>query len=300
VADLLTGPTFALLCALTFGFGAIITRRAVIRDAAVMHGVLISILSTLPFIFIILLLSGQVGSIFSFSASGYVWLCSAGIIHFVIGRWMYFKSIQISGANIATILRRVDSLVALLLGAELLQETVTLPLVVGILLIVAGVAATSVNPKGGSGRKLRLSLSPRALCYGLGAGVLWGITPVMLRAGLQETHFPVAGTFVAFLAPAVVLGGLWLLVPGRRAAFSHLSGSIIGLYCIVGFLSGLANIFRFQALNLAPASVVTPLLSTTPIFLLTFSFLLNRKLEVFTLPVIIGTAAVVLGTLCLV
>ncbi|MDF1590127.1 MAG: EamA family transporter [Desulfobacterales bacterium] len=297
---MLTGSTFALLCALTFAFAAVSTRRAVIKGPALMHGVFISILISLPFLLGILIASGQTGRIFSFSLSGYIWLSSAGILHFVIGRWMFFKSVQFSGANITSILRRTDSLVALLLGVALLGEPLSFPLVFGILLTVFGVIITSLNPNMVRDKQAPfLNLSSKALFFGLGTGVLWGITPVLMKVGLQGSNAPVAGAFISFFAATVALS-FSLLNRDRRNSFSQLPCKVIGLYCMVGLLAGIANMFRFLALNLSPASVVTPLLSTTPVFLVAFSFLFNRKLEVFNLPVIVGTIAVVIGAILLV
>lgn len=295
-----TGSTFALLCALSFAFAAISTRRAVVKDPAVMHGVFISIVISLPFFLLILIASDQVASIIGFTLKGYLWLSSAGILHFVIGRWLFFKGVQFSGANVTSILRRIDSLVALLFGCAFLNEPVSIQLVAGILLTVFGVIITTLNPDMiRDNQAPLLNLSPKALFFGLGAGVLWGITPVMMKVGLQGTDAPVAGAFISFFAATVALS-FSLLSPGRRGSFSQLSGKIVGLYCVVGVLAGIANLFRFLALNLSPASVVTPLLSTTPVFLVALSFLLNRKLEVFNLAVIVGTVAVVIGTILLV
>lgn len=295
----MTGSTFALLCALTFAFAAISTRRAVVTGPAVMHGVLISIVISLPFFLFILIASDQVADITRFSLIGYAWLSAAGILHFVIGRWMFFKSVQLSGANVTSILRRTDSLVALFFGAAVLKEPVSAQLILGILLIVVGVVITGLNPNlTRSSQKPLLDLPPKSLLFGLGTGALWGLTPVMMKVGLRGAEAPVAGAFISFLAATVALS-LSLLNPDRRASFWHLPRRIVGLYCLVGILAGIANLFRFLALNLSPASVVTPLLSTTPVFLVALSFLLNRKLEIFSLPVIVGTIAVVLGTVFL-
>jgi len=265
-----------------------------------MHGVFISVVISLPFFFMILAASGQIKSIISFSLSGYIWLSSAGILHFVIGRWMFFKGVQYSGANVTSILRRIDSLVTLLFGVVLLNEPISIQLVAGIMLTVFGVIITSLNPRMVRDHQAPLlNLSPKALFFGLGTGVLWGITPVMMKVGLQGTDAPVAGAFISFLAATVALS-FSLLRPDSRNSFLQLSRKIIWLYCIVGIWAGIANLFRFLALNLSPASVVTPLLSTTPVFLVALSFLLNRKLEVFNPPVIVGTIAVVVGTIFLV
>jgi len=296
----LTGSTFALLCALTFAFAAISTRRAVVKGPALLHGVLITIGVSLPFFLVILAASGQIESVLRFSPEAYFWLSAAGIMHFVVGRWMFFKGVQHAGANVTSILRRIDSLVALVLGVGVLQEPLTLQLIVGILLTVFGVIVTSLTPNSvGAARDRQLNLSSRALFFGLGTGVLWGITPVMMKIGLQGADAPVAGAFISFLAATAALS-LSLLNPDRRSSFSNLPRNIVIAYCIVGILAGIANLFRFLSLNLAPASVVTPLLSTTPVFLLTLSFVLNRRLEVFSLPVVVGTIAVVIGAVLLV
>ena len=55
-----------------------------------------------------------------------------------------------------------------------------------------------------------------------------------------------------------------------------------------------------MALTLAPASVVTPLVSITPIFGLVLAYIFNRKLEIFSRPVIIGTLMVFMGTVLLI
>jgi drug/metabolite transporter (DMT)-like permease len=255
---------------------------------------------SLPFFLIILFASGQTKSIIGFSWKGYVWLSSAGILHFVVGRWMFFKSVQYTGANITSILRRTDSLVALIFGAAFLNEPVGIQLILGIVLIVFGVVITGLNPKmGHNSQTPYLSLSPMALFFGLGTGVLWGITPVMMRAGLQGTDSAAAGAFICFLAATAALS-LSLLSPSKRTSFSQLAPRIISSYCLVGFLAGIANLFRFLALKLSPASVVTPLLSTTPVFLLALSFLINRNLEVFNFPVVVGTIATVIGTIFLI
>ena len=59
------------------------------------------------------------------------------------------------------------------------------------------------------------------------------------------------------------------------------------------------QLLYFTALGKSPASVVTPLLSIQILFIFLFSFLVNRKIELFTPKVIIGMAATVAGTFLL-
>jgi len=265
-----------------------------------MLGVFISLFVSLPFFLMVLLASGQIESIINFTWDAYAWLVTAGIIHFILGRWLYFKSVQLVGGNIASILRRIDSLVALILGVTFLDETLSIQLFLGILLIVFGVSAPGFNRQmfQQNGRFFS-NFPPGALIYGFATGIVWGTTPILMKLGLRGPGSPVAATFIAFLAATAVLG-VRLLSPQNRTTFNKMTKRAVGLYCVVGLFAGIANLFRFLALNLSPASVITPLLSTTPVFLLMLSFVFNRKLEMFNTQVLMGTLAVVIGTIFLV
>ena len=72
--------------------------------------------------------------------------------------------------------------------------------------------------------------------------------------------------------------------PGRQAHHSAQALSIADLT---------------EQLQLQPV-VVVPLIAIQPIFLLVLSFLMNRKLEVFSIPVIIGAVTVVIGGILIV
>lgn len=296
----MSGSVFALLCALSFSFSIIVARRALTKNSEVLLGVFISISISLPFFLIILMVSGQLGSLAGFTVNGYVWLSMAGVLHFIVGRWFFFKSVQLSGANIASILRRIDSLVALFLGVTFLSEPLSFQLVAGVLLIVCGIVLTGMNP--GMLRSGGISFSkrpPMALFFGFGTGLLWGATPILMKLGLAGGGSPVAGVFISFAAATVALS-FSFLSRHRRLLLTGMSKNIIGLYCITGLLAGVANLFRFVALKLSAVSVVTPLLSTEPLILLVISFWLNRKLEVFNAPVVMGAIAVVVGAVFLV
>jgi len=297
---LLTGSTFAFLSALAFALSTIYTRRAVIKDHDIRIGLFISLFVSLPFFLLILFASGQIESILHFTWDAYAWLTVAGLLHFILGRWLYFKCVQLVGGNVASILRRVDSLVALFLGVTFLDETLSIQLFLGILLIVFGVSTPGFDrqmfqQKG----RFFSNFPPKALIYGFGTGIVWGTTPILMKMGLRGPVSPVAATFIAFLAATTVLG-VPLLSPRSRTIFHKMTLGAIGLYCVVGLFAGVANLFRFLALNLSPASVITPLLSTTPVFLLILSFVFNRKLEIFNTRVVIGTVLVVIGTIFLV
>ncbi|MEW6670674.1 MAG: EamA family transporter [Thermodesulfobacteriota bacterium] len=294
------GSVFALLSAVSFALNAIFLRRAVIKVADVSVGILISVPMAVPLLLLIIASSGQIQSLLDFSWQGYVWLSLAGIVHFVIGRTLNYRCIQLVGANIANILSRSDILISVVIGITALREPFSWGLGVGVLLILSGIILTGLNSQRTQASCESLSRIPaRAFALGLGAGVSWGIAPILVKLGLDGTGSPVAGACISFTAATAALS-LSLLNQRPRAAIMATSARAAGLFFMAGLLSFAANFVRYLALKLAPASVVTPLASTVPVFVLVFSFAFNRKLEMFNTRVVIGTIAVVIGTLFLV
>jgi drug/metabolite transporter (DMT)-like permease len=296
----MSGSIFAILGALAFAFNGIATRRAVIlvRDATI--GVLVTVPLGMPFFLLILVITGQTKSILSFSWQSYAWLSAAGIIHFIVGRSLSYSCVQLVGANIANILRRASPLVAVILGISVLGEVVTWQLIVGVLLIFGGIMITGLSPQMfRSGHGLLSGIPRKAIFLGLGAGVAWGTSPLLIKIGLEGSGSPIAGAFISYSAATIVLSfSIWNAK--TRAAFLGMEGQAFRLFILVSLLAGTAQLLRYMALDTTPISVVAPLFGTTPIFQLVLAFLFNRKLEVFSKPIIIGTIAVVIGSILLV
>jgi len=294
------GSIFALLSATSFAANKIFIRRAVLKIPDASLGVLISVPMAVPLFFLILVFSGQLHTLMSFSWRGYVWMALAGIVHFIVGRSLNYKCTQLVGANIGNILSRSDIPVSVIFGVSFLNEPLSWPLATGVVFILVGIILAGMNTQMLQNAYGELSGVPlMGYVYGVGCGLAWGTSPIFVKLGLEGSGSSVAGAFVSFLAASVVLG-LTLLNRKRRTAFTHMGGRTSGLFFLAGLFSCAANLFRYIALGFAPASVVTPLVSIQPVFGLIFAFLFNRKLEIFSRPVVIGTVAVVIGTLMII
>ncbi len=295
----MSAGAFAIIGALAFAFDAIVTRRAVIKVSNAAAGVMISAPLSVPFFLIILTAIGQIGSIFSFSWQSYAWLSTAGILHFVVGRSLNYTCVQLVGANRTNILRRVSPLVAVVLGVSMLGEPLSWQLIIGVLLITGGVVATGLNLQTLRGNQSLTSGIPRkAILFGIGTGLAWGISPILIKLGLGESGSPVAGALIAYLAATVVLS-ISLLNRNRRTALFSMPGRAVAFFCLSGLLSSTAQLMKFIALSMAPASVIAPLFSMSPVFAIVLAFLLNRKLEVFSSTVIMATIAAIVGAILL-
>ena len=294
------GSIFALLSATSFATNKIFIRRAVLRVSDASLGILISVPMAVPLFFLILVFSGKLHTIMGFSRQGYAWMILAGVVHFIVGRSLNYKCVQLVGANIGNILSRTDIPVSVVIGVSLLNEPLSWRLAGGVLFILFGIILAGMNTHMLQNAYGQFSKVPlMGYVYGFGCGLAWGISPIFIKLGLEDSGSSVAGAFISFFAASVVLG-LTLLNRNRRTAFTHMTGRAAGLFLLAGLFSCTANLLRYIALGLAPASVVTPLVSIQPVFGLFFAFLFNRKLEIFSRPVIIGTIAVAIGTLLII
>jgi len=294
------GPIFALITAFAYASNTLLVRRAVVKIPDANAGILISVPMAVPLFFLILVFTGQTGSILSFSWQAYIWLVLAGILHFVVGRSLYYECVQLVGANIAGILRRSNILVAVIFGVTVLKEPLSWQLAVGVSLIITGISLAGFSPK--TSRQVNGGFSKipaRAFALGLGCGLAWGISPIFVKLGLQASGSPIAGAFISFSAATVILLAS-LLSRRRRTALTHITGQAARLFFTAGLLSFAANLARYVALSLAPASVVTPLVSIEPVIVLALSFIFNRRLEIFSRQVVAGALTVVIGTILLV
>ncbi len=289
----------AVLGALSFAFGNITIRRAVIRVADATIGVFITVPLSLVVFTIILLALGQIGDIVSFSWQSYCWLSTAGILHFVVGRSLKYYLAQLVGVNITIILNRISVLVSVFLGITFLGELLSWELAVGVFLIMCGVMLAGMNPQMFRvGQGLFSNIPPKAYLLGLGLGLSWGITPIMIKMGLSGSGPPVVGVFISYMAATIVLGP-FLLKRSRKNTLTGMKRGALGYFCITGLFTATAQLMRYMALSLGPVSVIAPIFATGPIFTLLLGFVFNRKLDVFSPNVILGIIFVLVGSILL-
>jgi len=296
----MNGPFVAILCAFTFAFSSILTRRAVIQVPDATLGVLFSVPTAVVLFSLLLAFTGDLDSLFRFSWQGYLSLSAAGILQFALYRSFMYSCVQLVGANLTSILRRFRTLVAVILGLSILGEPLSWQLLTGVLFIIFGVTIAGmdmrslVNPG-----PIMTGIPKRALIMAICGGLSGGLSPILIKVGLGSSGSTVAGALISHTAAALALS-LSLLNQRKRANFFSMPGRAVRLFLFVGAFAALANLFRFIALSLSPASVASPLISTSPVFLLIFSYIFNRKLELFSKPVILGTITVVIGSILLI
>ena len=143
---MLLGFLFSILAAASFGINAVYIRRGTLTGSAA-HAMYITLIVGLPIFLLTALLSGQLFQLSQISTRNYLLLSGAGVLHFIVGRYCSYRSINAIGANRSTPLQALAMIISVVLAIILLDEQITLPLVIGIIMIIICLLYTSPSPR---------------------------------------------------------------------------------------------------------------------------------------------------------
>ena len=219
---------------------------------------------------------------------------AAGVVGLLLGRICLYAGIGAIGASRTTPVVSASTLVSTVLAVWLLGESLTVAHVVGIVLIVGGVAVISwvTAADDGSGPSLReVGLS---LLFPLAAALFIGIEPILVRIGLDLGTPILVGLAVMMTAAFVSYVAYRKL---RGAAFARLTQRThLRWYLLAGVASTAGLVAYFAALESAPVVLVIPIIHTAPLVVIALSaVLLPRRLERVTWPLVAAATVVVIG-----
>jgi transporter family protein len=185
---------------------------------------------------------------------------ATGIVGAYLGRTLFVKSVAQIGASRAQSLNNSSPLITVLLAALMLGEALSPAVLVGVLLIIAGVIfVTKSEPEkesAGAARVLTVTSMLATLCY--------GIVPVMKKLGTDLGGPPVTGALVMHATGLVLLVTLGRLLK-IELKWHKLPAVSFVCFVAAGVCQGVGSIFTLKALVYAPASVVAPIWSAQPI-----------------------------------
>jgi uncharacterized membrane protein len=227
-----------------------------------------------------------------------------GITHFVIGRYANYRAIGAIGTNLAGPVMQFNLVVSLVLAIVFLGESLTLPRIVGILLIFAGPAVVSRE----GARRAREAVAaaeftPRMLegyAFAALAAICYGATPVLLRyaGGGRGLDAVLAGGVISASSASIVIL-LLLLAPGHWREIRSVAPEATKWFLFSGVMVYLSQVFYYMALALAPVTIVSPIMALSNIFRIHASRWLNPRHEIFGPQVMIATAVSFLGVIVL-
>jgi drug/metabolite transporter, DME family len=219
------------------------------------------------------------------SLAGLLLFMLAGLVGTVGGRLLRFISIEQVGAAISAALTNTNPLIASALAILLLGEHVTLPILVGTVVIVAGTMLLSAGGR-------RLGLRPGQLALPILSATCFGVVAILRKLGVGHTG-PVLGTAVN-ATTAFVAFTLFILASGQRESLACSRRN--ALYFVAAGVAENTGVFLYiVALSLGTVSVVAPLAAVAPIFVLVLSLIFLRGVETLTVRIVLGTFLIVFG-----
>ena len=215
----------------------------------------------------------------------------SGVIQPIL-RFLTYSGIHYVGAAAGTTLRGAHPLFSTSLAILFLGESLNLLIVLGTISIVAGVALISWQ------RDIKqASFRWRHLAYPLGAAFLAGVSHPLRRYTLSLANEPL------YLAAVIGIVALpWFasatLFPGQKQR-PVWDRRAMGPFLIAGTFETLGILLVIVALSVGRVVVVSPIVATSPLWIVLGAWLFLRDVERLTVRTILGAVCVVAGTIAI-
>lgn len=210
-------------------------------------------------------------------SSAWLWLVVSVLILLVVGDTLYFRSLNLAGVSWAMPVAGINPLWAILLAALFVDEPLTWSLLLGALLVVAGVTLLS-RPEmhSSNGQDIEPAARRKGLLIALLVSLLWGAGQVTLKPATAGMHSVVANSIRQPLAMFILLAinlrtGLWKEL--RR--LDRRSWAMILLASLVG--TGVGTLFFVMAIQSLGAGRTAVITSTSPLLAIPFSMTMLRE-----------------------
>lgn len=293
----------AVLSSFALAVSAVLARRGglTVRPSL---GARFTILVGIPIFAAIALIAGEMSDIGSLPVSVYLWFGAAGVLHFILGRSFQYSAFRHVGAARATVVITIAPLISVAIAAPVFHEKITALLVIGAALVIVGpilIASEEARLQRGEGllggvQSLSREQLQRGLLLSLLAAVAWGLSPILIKAGLNVEDVPLLGLFVSYVAAGgVVLG--YLMTPAERQELAGVDPVGVRWFLIGGVIVSIAQALRYLAFSEGDVAVVALMLQLVPVFVFALTVTFNRKVEALSRYVLIGGVFVVCGSI---
>ena len=277
----MSAPALALASALCSAAATIFISRG-LRNYGPYTGVWVNLVVGTACVWLAVILGGGVGHP---TAAGVAYFALAGLIGTFGGRVLRFVSIEAVGASMSAALINLSPLIASVLAILILGERVTVPIVIGTLVIVVGTTLLSAGGRSTGIRSVALLLPlTSALCF--------GVVAILRKIGLMGMT-PVFG-FAVNVTAALVAYTAFLLASRQRAMMLCRGRSLV-YFVMAGVAENVGVFLLLEGLSLGTVSVVAPLASVSPIFVLALSFFFLRGIDILNRRIVAGTLLIVSG-----
>jgi DME family drug/metabolite transporter len=278
----MTGEILAILTAFFWAISSILAKKG-LQSSNVWTGTLLRLITSITFFGVLALFFV---SMESFSIEAIFYHGIAGILGGFLGLIASFFAIKKVGVALSSTVLSSQSLFSSLAAVLLLGEIVTIPIFIGTILIVLGVAILSFK------EKEKVKWLKRTMVLPILASFLYAIVAIPTKLGVQLTNSPIFGVTIETTTALACFSLLFLI---KKTTFtSDKKGRFY--FFLAGLCSAFGLLSLFYALNFGDVIVVIPLMGISPFFALFFTYLFLKKIEKITLKLIVATIFIVIGS----
>ena len=271
----MSGELFALISALLWGVASVLLTVGAKRIHVVPLNLIRCTVST-AFFLALLPLFGGLEALAAIPPGTWPWLVVSVLGLLVVGDTLYFRSMDLAGVSWAMPVASINTLWAVFLASFFVGEPLTWPLLLGALLVIAGIVLVSRSSEPGSAGPVDPRARQKGLLLALLVSVVWAIGLVALKPATTGMHSVVANSVRQPMGMLMMLG--LTILQGRWREFKRLdkkSWAVILVASLVG--TGMGTLFFVMAVQLAGAGRTGVLTSTAPLLAMPFSMLWLRE-----------------------
>lgn len=246
----------------------------------------------LIFSWIMVMITGSIGTIGSLSSKTWIFLVLSGIA--TGASWLcYFKALQLGDVNKVVPIDKSSTILTIILAFIFLGEPITL--VKGIAVVLIGVGTFMMIQKKETAHE---SEKPKGkgcswLIYALLSTVFASLTAILGKVGIEG----VESNLGTAIRTCVVLVMAWVVVfvKGKQHTIREIPKNELGFICLSGLATGGSWLCYYRALHDGMASVVVPIDKLSILVSIAFSYIVFR--ERLTKKAVVGLCLIVAGTL---
>ena len=285
------GIIASTIAAIIFALQAVILFKGV-KSANIYPGVLISLALGIPTFIFLGIATGELSQIGQIKYEMMILILLTGVVHFIIGRTLIYNSTKLIGSNRVVPISSTSILTSVWLSTILLDEHITGIIIIAIILIFFGIIILSVSQD--KKKRIEKNAFKRGMILALLTVCTFTASTLLVRVTTSTTGLPILNLLIAYIA-AIILYSIPLSTKKYRNTFRTLHKPELICFIIAGILINIAHTFRYIALEITEITVAQPILGTSPLFVIIFSYFINRKIEYFNRKLILGMVTILIG-----
>ena len=291
------GLVCAVMSAVAFAANDTALRRGILF-ASVYKSIIVTVPIGFPVFLLAITLTNSWSSFRTLDLAQFLFFGSAGIIHFIFGRYFGYKTIESLGATQAGPIVQLGLLISVFFAYHLFDEEITNIHIIAIFLIILAPMIILLGHEGDKFTRSGIEMKYKAgLFWGLFCAICYGISPLLVKSGFSNysLEITILAGFISYISAIFFLILIMTLMRVRIRDIIEMDKSALKWFTITGFMGSSAQLLRYIALGLIPISIVEPIHRTSVIFRVMFGFVINRNHEIINVRVLLGVALSIIG-----